>query len=64
MGLVKVVAKVKVRDNGKNHLPGEEFEMEAGLAEAHERAGQVERVGTAKQQTGPRDKQSLGASDK
>ena len=64
MGTVKVKALVKVRDNGKNHAPGEEFEMEAGLAEVHERAGQVERVGGTKQATSPADKQQRGGLDK
>jgi len=64
MGLVKVVAKVKVRDNGKNHAPGEEFEMEAGLAEVHERAGQVAIVGGAKQAAPASDKQQRGGANK
>ncbi len=64
MGFVKVKALVRVLDNGWAHGPGEEFEMDDGLVEAHERGGQVERVGGAKQATPTSDKQQRGGLDK
>jgi len=45
MVMVTVKALKKVRDNGKNHEPGETFEMEQSLVGPHVKAGHVELVG-------------------
>jgi hypothetical protein len=64
MGFVKVKALVPVKENGVRRAPGEEWEMEESLVGPHVAAGQVARVAASKQAASPRDKQSLGASDK
>ena len=42
MAIVKVKALLKMRDRGVSHEPGEEFEMEAHLAQTRAKVGQVE----------------------
>jgi len=59
--MIKVRAVTAVRDNGKDHAPGAEFEMEESLVNPHVAAGQVEQV---KQQGSPRDKQFTGGENK